>query len=150
MALPDGLYDLLLTEGLVARLDSSQADVHALKEGAAEFLADAITRQLVSILDDVSGDPKLKVGRQLDLVNALLVAVRQRLAADADAGADLSAEVVDLIASPLRLLKGIQSDRQFPVSPEIGLAVPWLFTAGKGSPSTTRMICATPAVIPPK
>ena len=56
MALPDGLYDLLLTEGLASRLELSRADVHALKEGASEFLADAITRQLVAVLDDMSGE----------------------------------------------------------------------------------------------
>jgi hypothetical protein len=47
MALPDGLYDLLLTEGLarsLAALDPISADVVVLKGGAAEFLAEAITR----------------------------------------------------------------------------------------------------------
>ena len=46
MALPDGLYDLLLTEGLdrsLAAIDSRSADVLALKGGAAELLADVIT-----------------------------------------------------------------------------------------------------------
>ena len=59
MALPDGLYDLLLTEGLarsLATLDPISADVLALKGGAAEFLAEVITRQLGAILDDVAGD----------------------------------------------------------------------------------------------
>lgn len=59
MALPDGLYDLLLTEGLarsLAVIDPSSADTLALKGSAAELLADAITRQLATILDDVSGD----------------------------------------------------------------------------------------------
>ncbi len=138
MALPDGLYDLLLTEGLASRLELSRADVHALKEGASEFLADAITRQLVAVLDDMSGDDADKSRRQLELVNALLVALRQRLVVDAGEGS--SADVIDLVAPPLRLLKAIQRDRQFPVSPEVGLAVPWLFTAGKGSPSLLQEI----------
>lgn len=30
MNLPEGLYDLLLTEGLAARLESGHADIHAL------------------------------------------------------------------------------------------------------------------------
>lgn len=54
MALLDGLYDLLLTKRLtrsLAALDPIRADVFALRSGAAEFLADVITRQLV-ILDD--------------------------------------------------------------------------------------------------
>jgi hypothetical protein len=46
----------------------------------------------------------------------------------------------DLVAPPLRVLRAVQRDQQFPVSPEIGLAVPWLFTAGKGSPSLLQEI----------
>lgn len=144
MALPDGLYDLLLTEGLtrsLAALDPISADVLALKGGAAEFLADVITRQLATILDDVAGDDADKAKRQLELVNGLLVMLRQRLAGgDGSAGSSASAEVVDLVASPLRILRAVQRDQQFPASPEIGLAVPWLFTAGKGSPSLLQEI----------
>lgn len=68
MALPDGLYDLLLTEGLaqsLAALDPTSADVLALKGGVAEFLAEAITRQLGAILDDVVGDDADKPRRHL-------------------------------------------------------------------------------------
>jgi hypothetical protein len=96
MTLPDGLYDLLLTEGLVVRLEPSHADIHALKQGAAEQLADAITRQLVSILDDMSGDEESKARRQLEIVNALLVELRHRLAAEA--GEDKSGDVVGCVA----------------------------------------------------
>jgi hypothetical protein len=52
MALSDGLYDLLLTEGLarsLAALDPGSAEVTSLKGGASELLVDAITRQLVAI-----------------------------------------------------------------------------------------------------
>lgn len=143
MALPDGLYDLLLTEGLarsLADFEPSRADVSALKGGAAEFLADVITRQLLTILDDVSGDEAEKAKRQLELVNALLVMLRQRLAGSSADGVSASGEVVDLVAPPLRVLRAVQRDQQFPVSPEIGLGVPWLFTAGKGSPSLLQEI----------
>jgi superfamily II DNA or RNA helicase/HKD family nuclease len=44
------------------------------------------------------------------------------------------------VASPLQILRAIRHDQQFPTSPEIGLAVPWLFTAGKGSPSLLQEI----------
>lgn len=143
MALPDGLYDVLLTEGLaksLATLDPSRADVSALKGGAAEFLADVITRQLSTILDDLSGDEAEKAKRQLELVNGLLVMLRQRLAGSSADGASAAGEVVDLVAPPLRVLRAVQRDQQFPVSPEIGLGVPWLFTAGKGSPSLLQEI----------
>lgn len=143
MALPDGLYDLLLTErlaGSLADLDSSRAHLLTLKGGAAEFLVDAMTRQLVAILDEVSGDEAEKAKRQLELVNELLVMLRQRLTGGGVSGASVSGDVVDLVTSPLRLLKAVQRDQQFPTSPEIGLGVPWLFTAGKGSPSLLQEI----------
>ena len=112
----------------------------ALKGGTAEFLADVITRQLSTILDDVSGDEAEKAKRQLELVNALLVMLRQRLAGSSVDGASAAGEVVDLVVPPLRVLRAVQRDQQFPVSPEIGLGVPWLFTAGKGSPSLLQEI----------
>lgn len=138
MTLPDGLYDLLVTEGLASRLDLDRSDVIAVKGGAAELLADALTRQLAAILDNFSGDEAEKANRQLELVNALLVSLRQCLTKDARP--THSAEIVDLVAMPLRLLKAVQRDRQFTVAPEIGLAAPWLFTAGKGSPSLLQEI----------
>ncbi len=143
MALPDGFYDLLLTERLarsLAQLGPLRADVLALKSGVAEFLTDVITRQLSTILDDVSGEGGDKAKRQLDLVNALLVMLRQRLAANSTDGPSATGNVVDLVASPLRVLRAVQRDQQFPALPEIGLAVPWLFTAGKGSPSLLQEI----------
>jgi hypothetical protein len=51
-----------------------------------------------------------------------------------------SADVVDLVASPLRVLRAVKRDQQVPASPEIGLAVPWLYTACKGSPSLLQEI----------
>lgn len=144
MALPDGLYDLLLTERLaqsLAELEPSRADVAALRGGAVEFLTDAITRQIATLLDDMSGDDADQVKAQLALVNDLLVMLRQRITGgNGAAGAGPSADVIDLIASPLRVLRAVQRDQQFPVPPEIGLAVPWLFAAGKGSPSLLQEI----------
>lgn len=144
MALSDGLYDLLLTEGLarsLAALDPGSAEVLSLKGGAPELLVDVITRQLGAILDDVAGDDTDRPRRQLELVNELLVALRHRLAAAEGQGATSgSCEVIDLVAQPLRVLRAVQRDRQFQASPEIGLAAPWLFTAGKGSPSLLQEI----------
>jgi len=138
MTLPDGLYDLLITERLAAQIDISRAEVDPIKSGVIDLLADAISRQMAAILADVEGDDSEKPKRQLELVNALLVTMRQQLAAQNTTGQ--SADVVDLIAPPLRRLLAIENDRQFPASPEIGLSVPWLFTAGKGSPSLLQEI----------
>jgi superfamily II DNA or RNA helicase/HKD family nuclease len=138
MTLHDGLYELLVTEGLASRLDLNRSDVFALKGGAAELLVDALSRQLAAVLDDVADDNSDKANEQLDLVNALLVSLRQRLAAEGRPAA--SAETIDLVSRPLRLLKSIQREGQFGAAPEIGLAAPWLFTAGKGSPSLLQEI----------
>ena len=138
MTLPDGLYDLLLTESLVSRLGEDAADVRELNSDSAEILVIALARQLGAILDDLSDDGADATRHQLELVNALLVTLRERLRGSQKLVS--TAEIIDLFAPPLRLLKGVQRDGQFPISPEIGLAAPWLFTAGKGSPSLLQEI----------
>jgi len=144
LPLTDGLYDLLLTEQLarsLAALDAGRADVHLLKGGAGNLLADLLTRQLGAILEDVAGEGAEKAGQQLELANALLVMLRQRLGSgDIPGTANTAADAIDLVAPPLRVLKAVRRDQQFPASPEIGLTVPWRFTAGKGSPSLLQEI----------
>jgi HKD family nuclease len=144
MSLTDGLYDLLLTEQLarsLSILDAGHAHVQLLKGGAGELLADLLARQLGAILEDIDGEGAEKAGQQLELVNALLVLLRQRLGSGHVQGAGTTtADLVDLVAPPLRMLKAVKRHRQFPASPEIGLALPWLFTAGKGSPALLQEI----------
>ena len=79
MHLPIGLYDQLITEGLSAQIDPNHAEIQSLTAGAADLLADTITRQLVSILEEMPGEESDKAQRQLELVNTLLVQIRQRL-----------------------------------------------------------------------
>jgi hypothetical protein len=53
MALPDGLYDLLLTEGLarsLAAIDPGSADVLALKGAAADFIATTTTASRITTM----------------------------------------------------------------------------------------------------
>lgn len=138
MALQDGLYDLLVTEGLLTHLLPEQSLIETLSGGAADVLADAVTRQLADVLEDMSGDGAEKVLRQLDLVNAILVTLRQR--AQAERSGSEIAQNIDLVAPPVRLLKAVDHRRQFPVAPKVGLAVPWLFTAAKGTPSLLQEI----------
>jgi superfamily II DNA or RNA helicase len=137
MTLPDGL-DLLLTQSLESRLDLSRADVRAIDAGAADYLVDALARQLAEILEDVGEGEESSATRQLELVNALLVKLRQRLAQGATGRA--AAEVIDLLAAPPRLLKAVGRGGQFPASPSLGLAAPWLFTAGARLPSLLHEI----------
>lgn len=132
MALPNGLYDQLLTQtlwNLVSRTTTD--DGRTLKpltaEDAPGRLADAIASQLTRILDDLKGEGAEKLQHQLDLVNSVLVGLRHRLGNDA--------EGADTLLSPPRLLQAIHRQSSSPVMPETGLASPWLFTASKGSPS---------------
>lgn len=134
MALPQGLYDQLLTEALWQTLSqTTDAESRVLKslreEDAPACLADALALQLKKILEDMQGEGAEKLLGQLDLVNSLLVTLRQRLGHETD-GAD-----VDMLATPPQVLRAIYRQSLPPAMPETGLAMPWLFTAGKGSPS---------------
>jgi len=138
MTLPAGLYDLLLTESLAAGLDPQTADLRELNSGVPEALLDTLGRQLTSALEDLRDGEQEKTKRQLELVNELLIHVRQRLK-ETYAPARPN-ELIDLVATPLRVLRSIRTDGPFPTPPEIGLANQWLFTAGKGTPSLLQEI----------
>ncbi|MBE7419389.1 MAG: DUF3427 domain-containing protein [Ideonella sp.] len=136
MTLPDGLYDLLLTERLRSELDLQRSDVAAFSGDRFELVLDVLARQLANALEDATGEDSDLALRQVEIVNALLGLLRERMQA-IGAGAT---GAVDRIAVPPRVLRSIQRDRQFPPAPELGLAAPWLFTAGKGSPSLLQEI----------
>ena len=143
MTLPDGLYDLLLTERLMADLDIERTDLAAFDRNRTELLFDVLSRQLASALQDAADDEPEPALRQVELVNALLVLMRQRQDQGRNprhTAAQPEIAAVDLIATPPRVLRSIRQDRQFPLGPELGLAAPWLFTAGKGSPSLLQEI----------
>jgi len=130
MQLPDGLYDKFVTESvaqLVAGLrDSSCRTLSALPpEEASERIADALARQLVVLLDEVVGDGAGKAKGQLALVNELLVHLKKQTATPS----------IDPLVEPAQILRAVHHVGSAPEIPETGLAIPWLFTAGKGSPS---------------
>ena len=129
MQLPDGLYDKLVTESvaqLIAGLrDPSCRTLSVLpSEEVSERITDALGRQLTHLLDELDGNGAEKAKRQLALVNALLVHLRQQAAGS-----------VDPLVEPPQILRAIHSIGAAPEVPETGLAIPWLFTASKGSPS---------------
>ena len=132
MEFPDGLYDLILSQAQAQKLvldteDSGRTLSELHPDESADRLADAVARQLVEILDDIRGSGKEKLDRQLELVNGLLVETRRRLGLTPDAAATVSA--------PIQLLQSVHRHTPAPDLPDTGLAIPWLFTAGKGSPS---------------
>ncbi len=140
-SLPTGLYDLLVTERLerlLAADGTAQHQVQALTGSAAEVLSDTLVRQLAALLEDLPGDGADSAQRQLNLVNELLVWLRQRM--ESVNGKTATATHIDPPAPPARLLRAVHRTPNSPTPPELGLAAPWLFTAGKGSPSLLQEI----------
>ncbi len=131
--LPDGLYDRLLNSALERALhelpEGRQAQLEKL--GRAEQrrrLVLEVSRLLPEILD-AAADPEDEAGgRELALINELLVGLRQE-----------GAEEAQLVA-PLRALRAIHPNGAPPTYPPTGLSAPWLFTAGRVDPV---VVCRT-------
>ena len=132
MTLKRGLYDLLTTDALSRAIAASPYDLAEITplsaDGSTERLIDGLSRQLRAILDDVTGVGDDRQFAQLTLINSLLHTVREehpRAAAE-----------VDSIKAPAHVLRAIYGPgATAPTAPQTGLSAPWLFTAGKGSPS---------------
>lgn len=140
-SLPSGLYDLALTDSLERLLTSDATARHQIRplaEDAAEVLSETLVRQLAALLDDLPGEGAEAAQRQLTLVNEVLVWLRQRL--QSVTGKSAAAAHIDLLAPPARLLRAVHRTPNGLTPPELGLAAPWLFTAGKGSPSLLQEI----------
>lgn len=132
MSLPEGLFDLTLSEsdqvllsGLPAHLKpySSEAD----STEVPERISSALHGILSKLLDEVDGDDRDRALKQTAIVNGLLADLRRRFP-------KTDQNVSDLV-SPPSVLRGIFRGGREVLAPETGLIAPWLFTAGKGSPS---------------
>ena len=138
MPLPEGLYDQLLTEELHARLDAKRSEVLPLRGDISAQVIDAVVHQMAALLEDLAGDGAECAARQLELANALLLALRQRTRTRT--AAERESKPIELLESPARVLRAIRGTRPVPAPPQTGLAMPWLFTAGKGSPALLQEI----------
>lgn len=134
MELPDGLYDKLISLPLAQALDELGSSRKSNKsqldpEEAPERLANALAGLLTQLLDDIAsgGDESERAMRQIALVNDLLGQLRKQ--------AGLSMLELPDFDQPPQILRAIHPSIRTPSSPETGLALPWLFTAGKGTPS---------------
>ena len=132
MPLKRGLYDLIVTEALARSVADSRPDLAELaplsNEETVERIVDALSRQLRLILDDVGGEANERPVTQLALVNSLLTKIRED-----DRVPFENAQKLD---PPGRVLRAIHGPGvSAPIAPDTGLSAPWLFTAGKGSPS---------------
>ena len=144
MPLPPGLYDLLVTERLARVLADGPPGAAQLDDpdGAlGGYLTDLLARQLGPLLEDLDGADRDSAARQLALVSELLVLVRQRLHEASRAGGHASDDAkVDLPVAPPQVLRAIRPGAERAVPPALGLVAPWLFTAGKDSPSLLHEI----------
>src|SRR5690349_13930401 len=129
MQLPEGLYDAVVTHSLAQALQ--QLDVKAATALAplpvgevAERLSEAFARQLANLLDALRTEDRGSAEQELGLVNGLLLHLREQQRAAADA--------LDPFVAPPLVLRAIHHSGSSPELPETGLAIPWLFTAGKG------------------
>ena len=130
--IPEGLYDLLLTEALALDLTQFTRETPHVEApdagGLAERLAGVVADQLRRILDDFERGHADRAQHQLQFANELLRHLRASSAA--------AATVVDSLSEPPRVLRavtGVGADA--PEHPDTGLTTPWLFTAGRGTPS---------------
>ena len=139
--LPSGLYELLVTQGVERLLQADPAahpHIEPLPADATPLLVDSLVSQLAALLEDLPGESAAATHRQLALVNELLVWLRQRLTPGTAPGAGRGP--VDLLSPPARVLRAVRRTPHELTPPAISLASPWLFTAGKGSPSLLQEI----------
>jgi superfamily II DNA or RNA helicase/HKD family nuclease len=132
MSLPHGLYDLVLTEAVNRELAGALPAVGDTRpldgDEAAERLAELVGAALRRILDDTQDSATERLHAQLALVNGLLGDLRERFGQHVLAGEE--------VTTPPSVLRSIHPRASAPPeTPETGLAAPWLFTAGRGSPS---------------
>lgn len=132
MAFAEGFYDLVVTETGALNLATVPRDLVPLTEqiDAGELagrISDALHRVLSKLLEEVEGDDSERTLAQVAVVNTILADLRKRFH-----GTDI--DVSDFQIPPTAL-KGVFRGGHMRSTPETGLVVPWLFTAGKGSPS---------------
>ncbi len=132
MSLPEGLYDLIQTEAGRTRLAGLSQELSPLVEEldsseVHERVTDSLHRVLAALLNEVEGKGQERAIKQVAIVNALLADLRKRFQ-------ETDMELSDFV-SPPSVLKGIFRGGLALPAPDTGLLAPWLFTAGKGSPS---------------
>ena len=122
-----GLYDLLATDDLHQQVDKSLLEATFEKISEAnlpERLATAVAERLLARLNGIKATKtSKKAEEQLAWANQLLDSLQQ------------PSMPGNTISSPPKALRAVHPQGLKPERPAIGLAQPWLFTAGKDSPA---------------
>jgi len=136
MNIKEGLYDVLITDSLARSLQLLPSGIaareHELEQSEAiEAFTDAASKQLAAIMESLDTQDATKYKEQLlasaTLINDLIVHARTLTG---------SKKIeLDPISRPPRKLLAITSQGLELLRPETGVSTPWLFTAGRGSPS---------------
>lgn len=124
--LPSGFYDLLLTDSAISGINPATSKTRPLDIGESARLAEVLQRQLAGVLNDLADGESIEP--QLALVNGLLTELRRQLLPE-------DAEVIELVGNPPSVLTSVLRHGVHHEPPQTGLTAPWLFTAGKGTPS---------------
>ncbi len=140
-SLPKGLYDLLITQDIKYQLESSELESYIERlhpDDSHQRLADAVAEELSQLLAQLPQQGEdTKLQRQVALLNEVLVTARRHyqpeISQDPQTGT--------LPEHPSRLL-ALDEHQRRPELPSIGLAQPWLFTAGKDSPPLLHELSA--------
>jgi superfamily II DNA or RNA helicase/HKD family nuclease len=126
MALPQGLYEQLMTDELRTALSGAggaHIEISSAAEARAHLLA-ALQHSLTGLLAEMPGDEHEQCLRQVELINGLLVEARRRL--------NLAAQELPALEAPPALLRSVGARME---PPQLGLTQSWLFTAGRDSPA---------------
>lgn len=134
--LKNGVYEVLLSEGLAKALDSLPPGLHhelddLSPEEASRVFAEAAGKQIAILIDELEGGASTNGSEKLlasaRLVNDLMAYARERVGA--------SDGTSERFLEPPRRLVSISPNEISMPRPAMGLSLPWLFTAARGSPS---------------
>lgn len=136
-AFTEGLYDLIVDQAMIEQAEAEGFQhlvEHLSIETSAQRLTDMIGAELAKLLGNLSPNetPAQRILEQARFLNQLMVHVRERSQQQA---------TTETLHQP-KVLRALFKGPSAPELPQIGLAQPWLFTAGKDSPALLNELLA--------
>lgn len=133
----EGLYDLIVDQKLIEQADTEGFKYlveHLSAETSAQRLTDMIGAELAKLVGSLSPNepPAQRIVEQAQFLNQLMVHVRERAQQQ---------PATEILHQP-KVLRALFKGPNAPDLPHVGLAQPWLFTAGKDSPGLLNELLA--------